>query len=317
MKRVGLIIALIAGIFWGVTGGFVRVLTDGGLDNPTIIFMRFAIGAVLMIIVLFFYNRELLKIKPKDIWLFACSGIVSMVGLNIFYNVAINSLSIGFAAVLLDTAPFFVLIMAAIFFHEKITKLKVLCLILAIVGCVLVSGFLETLGATNWSTLGVICGVLSAIFFASYSVFSKFAIARGYHPLTITCYSMITGAIALAFFADYPAVGAYVAAAPGMSMLMLVGQSICCAVLAYFLFSLALTYSEAGKVSIIAGGSEPTAAMILGALCFSEIPSWLMILGLALVVVALSLLVKAGDSGGDDSEAGDPGGGTDELAART
>ena len=47
---------------------------------------------------------------------------------------------------------------------------------------------------------------------------------------------------------------------------------------------------ENGKVSILAGGGEPMAAVLFGVLFFMEIPSALNLAGLVITVVALSLL---------------------------
>lgn len=50
---------------------------------------------------------------------------------------------------LLAMSPVFVLFLAAIFFHEPITRHKLTCVTLALIGCVLVSGVLE-----YWKAMG-------------------------------------------------------------------------------------------------------------------------------------------------------------------
>jgi len=49
---------------------------------------------------------------------------------------------------------------------------------------------------------------------------------------------------------------------------------------------------ENGKVSIMARGGEPMAAVVFGALFFSEMPTLLNLTGLVLTVFALYLLCK-------------------------
>lgn len=55
-------------------------------------------------------------------------------------------------------------------------------------------------------------------------------------------------------------------------------------------YSIALLYMENGKVSILAGGGEPIAAVVFGVLFFSEIPTILILIGLVITIIALSFL---------------------------
>lgn len=66
------------------------------------------------------------------------------------YNISVTKGSLALSAVLLAMSPVFVLFLAAIFFHEPITRHKLTCVTLALIGCVLVSGVLESNGL-SWS----------------------------------------------------------------------------------------------------------------------------------------------------------------------
>lgn len=69
-------------------------------------------------------------------------------------------------------------------------------------------------------------------------------------------------------------------------------HSLCASVLSYVLFTLGFRYMDAGKNSILAAGSEPVAALLLGMLFFREIPSALALVGTVLTIVALALLSR-------------------------
>lgn len=58
----------------------------------------------------------------------------------------------------------FVLGLAAVIFKEKLTKQKIFCAVLALIGCVLSSGVLEEIGSVKWTVFGIFIGVLSAFF---------------------------------------------------------------------------------------------------------------------------------------------------------
>ena len=74
---------------------------------------------------------------------------------------------------------------------------------------------------------------------------------------------------------------------PGCNLLFV--HALISSVLPYALFSLSMRYMETGKASILAS-SEPAAAMIFGAVLYSETPSLLSVLGLCFTIAAVVLL---------------------------
>lgn len=289
MKNALVLLPVISGILWGSAGIFVRSLKEMGMSTYTIVSSRTIVASVILGIGIAIYNRSLLKIKLKDIWLFVAGGVLGMLGLNLFYNMAIEQLTLSLAAVLINLNPLFVLILAAIFFHEKITARKMGCMLLALAGCVLTSGMLESSMAMTWTAMGIFLGALSGFFYGLYSILSKFAIDRGYHPLTVTFYCLVVVSIVLLPFTDWQVWGSIVRENPAPKILFMILHSLCASVLPYTLYTLSLNYLEAGFVSILASG-EPVAAMIFGAILYREEPTVLCIIGLVLTVLALVLL---------------------------
>ena len=175
MKKLILILPILAGFLFGSTGVFTRTLTAEGFNNVTILAVRTLFATVLMGILILAGNRSLFKIRPKDLPLFLGTGLLSMMCLNLCYNAAVNRLALSLAAVLLGTAPLFVLLFAAILFKEKITARKIGCLALALFGCILACGLSGQTGSTVLSYSGILPGVAAAVFCALYSIFSKLA----------------------------------------------------------------------------------------------------------------------------------------------
>ena len=87
------------------------------------------------------------------------------------------------------------------FFHEKITGRKTGCVILALTGCVLVSGVFEK-GGLAWSVRGIVCGLLACFFYASYSLVSKRMTQKNYHFLTITFYGTLFSGLSMLPFSN-------------------------------------------------------------------------------------------------------------------
>lgn len=289
MKKLILILPVLSGIMFGAAGVFVRKLTGAGMNSATVLFVRTLFAMLEMLIFILIYDRKLLKVKPRDIPIFLGTGIIGMLGLNLCYNEAIGRLTLSLSAVLLSTAPIFVMIFAAFLFKEKITVKKIVCILLAIAGCVLASGLLEQ-GGVALSGGGVLFGVAAAVFYALYSIFSRLATDRGYHTYTVIFYSVLFTSLALIPFAKYSVIGDFVGAAPAGNVLFLLFHSLCTSVLPYIFLTLALNHAEAGKVSILASGGEPIAAVVFGILFYAEIPTVLMIVGLIIVIAALTIL---------------------------
>ena len=188
--RVILILPVLSGIMWGSGGVFVRRFDAMGMDNFTMLFTRIIVSVTLLGIGLFLYDRSLLKIRLRDLWVFLGGGILGMFGINLTYNEAIGHGTLALASVLLSMSPLFVVTFSVLFFHEKMTLQKGICMAVALLGCVLVSGVLENISGSPVSPIAVLCGIGSAFFYALYSIFSKAAMERGYHALTITFYCL-------------------------------------------------------------------------------------------------------------------------------
>lgn len=289
-NKISTLLPIIAGALWGSVGVFVRGFTNGNIDNVSILVMRVLFAAIMMFVFISIKDKSLLKINLKDVWVFACGGIVAMFGMNFCYNNAINSLSLSLAGVLLALSPVFVMFLAAILFKEKITARSIVCMIFALIGCTMASGVIGG-GEIAFSTSGILFGIAAAFFYGLTSIFSKIAMEKGYHALTMTFYSMLILAIVLLPFADWKLVGEYVMVSPANNIIFILMHSLCTAVLPYLLYNLALSNVDASLASILVAGAEPSAAMIFGIIFFAEMPSVVSILGLVVTIVALTILV--------------------------
>ena len=296
MQKMAWIMPIVAGIGWGIVGVFIRILTDEGLDNVTIVTVRAATGIVLTLIYLALFDRGGFRIRLKDLHLFLANTVAGVVLLMMAYNIAVVELSLSLAAVLLSTAPAFVLLISAVLFKEKITRRKVLCMLGALLGCVLLTEILET-GELKWSRLGLFMGVSAMVLNGVWILISKVIASKGYGSFTVCFYSFVITVIILAPFTDWGAAGAYIAAKPVEAILVLVGQSLCTSLIPMAAYIVAMRYLEAGKTAILEGGSEPAGALIIGFLLYGEMPSLLGMAGMVLVVVALGFLAVSDTDG--------------------
>ena len=178
-----------AGISWGSIGIFVRHFEYLGIGSFELTLMRTLFSAFLFLIFVFFYNRKLFRIKLRDIWIFIGTGLISVAIFSYCYFKAMESMSLSVAAILLYTAPTFVMIFSVILFKEKINVYKITALVLSFLGCIFVTGVIT--GNAVVTLEGFVFGILSGVCYALYSIFSRFALDRGYHPFTILIYTFL------------------------------------------------------------------------------------------------------------------------------
>lgn len=290
MKKIYLILPIIAGIMFGSTGIFVRTLTENGVDSTTLLFLRFSIATIYMIIAIFLTDKSLFKIDKRDTPLFILCGL-SILALNLCYNSSINTVPLSLAAILLSTAPIFVLILEYFIFNEKITRIKVLSVILVLIGCTLVTGLLEE-NSINISLLGIIAGIGSAIFWAIYSASSRKSIEMGRHTFTILLYSLITITIVLIPFTNFTQITNFVNLNTIPNILFLMLHSLVSFALPYICITISLNHLDAGTAVILSSG-EPIAALIFGIIFYSEIPTALMVCGVFITIIALIILSRS------------------------
>lgn len=293
MKRFAVLTPLMAGACWGASGIFVRTLSGAGFDNITVMFSRSIVGTSLLFLFLLFYDKNLLKIKLRDLPIFLSLSINGYLLMNACYNIAVGNLTLSLASILLGLCPIFVLFFAAILFHEKITPVKLGCMLAALTGCMLIAGIFEKDSEIAWSVFGIAMGLGSAFFNAIYTLNSKQLTDRHYHALTINLYAFGLSALVLAPFADWSTMTSYVTDNPARGIAVYLAQALITSIAPNYLYTVGIKHIDSGKASILSCGAEPTSAMILGIIIYSEIPTPLGLLGMVITIGALYFLTKS------------------------
>ena len=290
-QRAGLVLVLLAGAIWGTMGVFVRQLNDAGLFAFEVSQARITIGLAFVGLYLLVFDRQKLKIRLRDLWCFFGTGICSLMMFSWCYYTGMQLTSLSVMGVLLYTAPVFVMLMSAVLFREKLTKGKLLALVMTVAGCCLVSGIGTD---TQLSVQGLLLGLGSGFGYALYSIFSRFAINRGYDSWTITFYTFLFCAAGCAFLTDWPLIAGTLAADPGVLIWMvLMGMST--GFLSYVLYTKGLQTMESSRASIVAS-IEPVVATVMGVVIYAEPLGILNVIGILLVlggIVVLSIWEKA------------------------
>ena len=289
----GPILIILAACFWGSMGIFVRKLTTYGFTSIQIVAIRVTLAALIFSLILFIKDRKGFKISPKDIPLFLGLGLGSILFFTICYFAAITIMPLSTAAILLYTSPFWIMLMSVLFFREKLNAVKILALIMAFGGCVLVSG----ISGEGITIVGLLLGLGSGIGYGLYSILGTIALKR-YSPYTVTTYTFIIAAVGSWFICRPKDMFTKFVAAPSLAWLLFFCflTALITAVIPFLFYTLGLHMVEASKAGILAT-VEPMVATIIGIVFFSEQLTIFSGLGILLILVAVIILnLKKKDS---------------------
>lgn len=190
-RLLGGIFLTLAASVWG--GMFVAVKIAVEYIPPIpLVWMRYIVAFVVLAAVVV-YQRENLKIARKDIALLLSIGVIghtiSIVTQE--YGTMFSSAQMG--SVITSATPAFMLIFAAWLLKEKMTVRKILSIILATVGVILIAG-VDSMDMSK--QLGAFCSTVAALTWALMSVMLKLIPSR-YSPLQINFYAVLTAIICL------------------------------------------------------------------------------------------------------------------------
>lgn len=285
-SKLGIILIILAGCFWGSMGIFVRKLGTYGFSAIQIVSIRITLAALIFSLVLFIKDRKGFKISPKDIPLFLGLGFGSILFFTICYFTAITMMPLSTAAILLYTSPVWIMLMSIFFFHEKLDKRKLIALALAFGGCVLVSG----ISGEGMTVTGLLIGLGSGIGYGLYSILGKIAL-RKYSSYTVTTYTFIFAAAGSWIISQPADMIAKFSAAPDFGFLIVLGflTALVTAVIPFLSYTIGLESVEASKAGIIAT-IEPMVATLIGVLVFSEKLTLMSGAGILLILAAVVIL---------------------------
>ncbi|MGD6961507.1 DMT family transporter [Fictibacillus phosphorivorans] len=269
---------------WGIIGFFVKELSLAGFTSLQIVFLR-AISAFLLFLAwIVMKNPALLKIMLKDTWYFLGTGILSVSFFNWCYFTTIQTSSLAIAAILLYTAPAFVLVISSIVFKEKLTHQKLLALTATFIGCTLVSGLFSA--QLELSITSLLIGLGAGFGYSLYSIFGKLA-SRKYETLTISIYTFFFAMLALFPISDMTSANIQVFR-PSVIM-NVIGLGLFPTVFAYWFYTQGLKQMDASKAAIVST-IEPVVATLMGMLLYKESISIVQSIGIIFVLGAVLMI---------------------------
>lgn len=278
-----------AAILWGILVIFIKNLSVAGLASMEIVTLRVYGAALVLVVGLLLYNKKLLRIQLKDAWCFVGTGVVSIVFFSYCYFKNVTVSSVAVSSILMYTSPIWVTLFARVVFREKIGKRKLIALVLAFAGCILVSGITGG-GVGCVSMEGLLLGLGSGIGYGLYSIFGRIALKKGYHPMTVSAYTFLFACVGVLPFIKPVEIWNKMNVEPevwGWALCMVL-FSTC---MSFTLYTIGLKYMEAGRAAVLAT-LEPIVTTLVGVVVYKEMLSLIMVLGITLVLGASILISK-------------------------
>ncbi len=282
-KWKGLLFGAIAAATYGMNPLFTLPLYQEGLNADSVLFYRYSL-AVAMMAVWMKYRRVSFKLTGKEFAGAVLGGLVFAAS-SLFLFISYNKMDAGIASTLLFVYPLMVAGIMAVFFREKITPVTIFSLLLALAGI----GLLYKTSDGTWlSFSGVILAMLSALSYAIYIVGVNRSGLKSLPVAKLTFYILLFGlslfVIRLNFGVDLQWIPSWKACANIVSIAFLpTVVSLACT-------TLAIHHLGATPTAIL-GALEPVTAIFFGVVVFGERLSPRMVLGVILILAAVTLII--------------------------
>lgn len=285
-KYISYLFVVLGAVCWGYIGVFNRLLALAGADMNNRVFVRNFFSLVLLTLVFALVRRDVFRVKLRDLPIFLGSGLLSILTLSWVYFNCQMECSLAVAAILLYLAPSMVVIMSAILWRTPVTRRKLAALLLALLGCALVSGIIGGALTASWRGLGF--GLASAFCYATYTIFAHYGLAR-YDTYTMIYWTFVFAGLGSLLFLDLGTLVPVLVTPAGAGSAL--GLVLVATVLPYLFYTKGLEGVEGGKAAIIAN-VEPVVAALNGVVLFHERLSVWVLLGVACVLGGVVLLAK-------------------------
>lgn len=271
---------LIASMFiFGTIGIFVRHIP---LPSSMIALVRGFVGAFFVLLFVYLKKSKLDKAAiRKNFVMLALSG--AFIGINwILLFESYHYTTVATATLCYYMQPIFVILASPILLKEKLTPKKVICVLVALVGMVFVSGVLQTGIPALSEAKGILYGLGAALFYATVvlmnkkitniSAYDKTIMQLGMGAIVLSPYVMLTQNFATATLSMTPSLWA---------LLLFVG--LVHTGVAYALYFDSMKDLKAQTIAIFSY-IDPIVAIILSALLLKENMGLYGVIGAVLVL---------------------------------
>ena len=287
-KVKGYILGAIAAATYGTNPLFTLPLYADGMDADNVLFYRylFAVPAVALMLI---WRRRFFRIERRSILPLAAMGIMMALS-SLLLFLSYNYMDAGIASTMLFVYPLMVAVIMAVFFHERLSVMTMLCIVMALSGIGLL--FKGSDGMTL-SVTGTAFVMLSSLSYAGYIIGVNRPGLKRIPTLKVIFYVLLTGTLLFA---------GKIAVTPGEHFAVpqhwymwgnLLALAVLPTVISFICTTEAIQYIGPTPTAIL-GALEPVTAVVIGIFVFGEVLTLRDFTGLVLIISAVSLVVAGG-----------------------
>ena len=278
-----------AASMWGTLGYFAKILYAQGVSFESLVAVRASVGWIAVLgFVLLRRGVRGLRVARGDLVFLVPAGAVGIGAFYLLYFYTVRESTVGTAAILLYSAPAFVVVLAWLFLREPLGAPKVLALVLTSCGIFLVVGAYDPTSLKVSPTV-LLTGLLSGLTYGLYAIFGR-PVAGHLSPAVVLSYALAFASLLLVPTA-LPTLDT-LAGLPAGSYALLFVLSVVHTTLAFALYTFGIRHLGAGRAAIVAT-IEPVVAGAMGIVLLNEGLTVLKALG-ALLVLAGAALAQVG-----------------------
>jgi drug/metabolite transporter (DMT)-like permease len=278
--------ALVTVTLWGSAFVAIRAVgptfSPGALALGRLLVSLVLLGAAVVIGGSVAIRRET-RPRRRDLAGIAVFGVLFLGVYSVALNAAERLVDAGTAAMLINTGPVLIAVMAGVFLNEGFPRRLFAGGFVALSGCVLIG--LAHAGSRAGGGLGVALLVVAAFAYASAVVVQKPLLAR-VSPLAVTWWGCVAATVACLPFA--PALVADLRGAGAGAIAAVVYLGLAPTAAGFATWAYALRHMSAGRLASLAY-LIPVVAILLGWALLGERPPWLAAVGGALCLVGVLL----------------------------
>ena len=288
-RILGALAVAAAASLWGTLGYFAKILYAQGVSFESLVAVRASVGWIAVLgFVLLRRGVRGLRVARRDLVFLVPAGAVGIGVFYLLYFYTVRESTVGTAAILLYSAPAFVVILAWLFLREPLGAPKVLALVLSGCEIFLVVGAYDPTNLEVSPTV-LLTGLLSGLTYGLYAIFGR-PVAGHLSPAVVLSYALAFASLLLVPTA-LPTLDT-LAGLPAGSYALLFVLSVVHTTLAFALYTFGIRHLGAGRAVIVAT-VEPVVAGAMGIVLLNEGLTVLKALG-ALLVLAGAALAQVG-----------------------
>lgn len=284
-----LIVIIITIVLWAFAFPFIKIgLEELSPINLTII--RLFIACLLFLLIRIIKSKNFSKLQKKDIPSIFMLGFLGIVIYHLGLNYGEQYISASLASLIIATIPIFVVIFAALFLKEKITKPIIIGVLIALIGVLIISNLGKPEISLEFSyNSGLFTVLIASLVGAGYTVAGKKMLLR-YSPLSLTTYAFLIGSLGLIPFVNISLFEEIInLSINGWIVVTFLG--IFPTVIAYILWYIALKIKSASKLGVYLY-FIPILSTIISVFLLNEEITLYFIFGGALVIIGLHIVNK-------------------------